>query len=177
MATDDDFEKVLSEDGDYLKYTGTEEYVEIPHTINDVPVTSYKRMFKESPVKGVKSTNKNITDMSDMFFVSQASSLDLSSFDTSGVTNMFAMFAESQASNLDLRSFDTSEVTNMYAMFGRSQATSLDLSSFDTSNVTNMSLMFDESHATTGYARTQEDANKFNTSSNKPTGLNFTVKP
>lgn len=64
----------------------------------------------------------------------------------------------------------------MMAMFTYSQATSLDLSSFDTSSVTNMMTMFYLSQATTGYARTQADADKFNSSSNKPAGLVFVVK-
>ena len=66
-------------------------------------------------------------------------------------------------------------VTDMSYMFNNSRATSLDLSSFDTSSVTNMSYMFWGSRATTGYARTQADADKFNSSSNKPAGLVFVV--
>ncbi len=61
-------------------------------------------------------------------------------------------------------------------MFRDSQATTLDLSSFDTSNVTNMGDMFLSSQATTGYARTQTDADNFNSSSNKPSALTFVVK-
>ena len=58
-------------------------------------------------------------------------------------------------------------------MFDGSQATTLDLSSFDTSKVTNMSNMLRNSKATTGYARTQTDADNFNSSSNKPRALNI----
>ena len=36
--------------------------------------------------------------------------------------------------------------------------------------------MFDGSTTTTGYARTQADANKFNSSSSKPSGLTFVLK-
>ena len=61
-------------------------------------------------------------------------------------------------------------------MFYGSQATSLDLSSFDTSSVTNMNGMFAESQVTTGYAKTCEEAAKFNRSYRKPSGLTFTVK-
>ena len=64
----------------------------------------------------------------------------------------------------------------MNSMFNYSEATSLDLSSFDTSNVTDMSYMFEESQATTGYAKTCEDAARFNTSDSKPDTLTFTVK-
>ena len=63
------------------------------------------------------------------------------------------MFRDSSATTLDLSSFDTSKVTNMYYMFYGSSATTLDLSSFDTSNVTNTGSMFRLSSATTGYAR------------------------
>ena len=86
------------------------------------------------------------------------------------------MFDNSQATALDLNSFDTSNVTDMRLMFYKSQATTLDLSSFNTSSVTDMNYMFDDSQATTGYARTQVDADKFNNSSNKPSGLTFIVK-
>ena len=89
---------------------------------------------------------------------------------------MNSMFEKSAATSLDLSSFDTSNVTDMSWMFEISAATSLDLSSFDTSNVTNMSWMFFGSKATTGYARTQTDADKFNSSSNKPSALTFVVK-
>ena len=61
-------------------------------------------------------------------------------------------------------------------MFYISKATTLDLSSFDTSKVTSMGNMFGASAATTGYARTEEDADRFNASSNKPSGLTFVVK-
>ena len=102
--------------------------------------------------------NKPIISMSNMFASSQATTLDLSSFDTSKVTNMECMFSDSQATTLDLSSFDTSNVTNMGAMFGGSQATALDVSNFDTSSVTNMGEMFYNSQATI------LDVSKFDTS-------------
>ena len=90
---------------------------------------------------------------------------------------MGGMFWSSQATTLDLSSFDTSNVTDMSSMFRASQhTTTLDLSSFDTSNAKSMGSMFSASSATIGYARTQADADKFNSSSNKPSTLNFVVK-
>jgi len=89
---------------------------------------------------------------------------------------MSNMFYYSSATTLDLSSFDTSNVTSMSYMFYYSSATTLDLSSFDTSNVTTMSNMFRGTSATIGYARTQADADKFNASSGKPPGLVFVVK-
>ena len=93
--------------------------------------------------------NKPITSMSYMFSSSQATTIDLSSFDTSKVTNMEVMFGDSQATTLDVSNFDTSKVTNMKNMFMRSEATTLDLSNFNTSNVISMYGMFSGSHATT----------------------------
>ena len=61
-------------------------------------------------------------------------------------------------------------------MFYGTKAISLDLSNFNTSKVTDMTDMFSGSQATKGYARTINDANKLNASSNKPTGLVFIVK-
>ena len=93
--------------------------------------------------------NKPITSMSSMFADSQASSIDLTSFDTSNVTNMHSMFEEVEKLELDLSNFNTSNVTDMSEMFYYSKIPSLDLSGFDTSNVTDMSYMFDSSHALT----------------------------
>ena len=145
LATDDDFS---GETNGRFRYIGTDEYVEIPHVIKGVNVTSYGDMFRGTSVKGVKSTNKNVTDIASVFRDSQATSLDLSSFDTSGVKNMGAMFYGAQATTLDLSSFDTSSVTSMGYMFYNSQAKELDLSSFDTSNVTYMRHMISGSQAT-----------------------------
>ena len=203
LAQDSDFVNV---DG-YWVYRGTALEVEIPAHINGQLVTSTEYMFSGSstyqatPVTKVvlKHSNvinmyamfygsnattldlssfntSNVTDMGWIFYDSSATSLDLSSFNTSNVTNMGWMFDSSSATTLDLSSFNTSNVTNMYAMFRDSSATTLDLSSFDTYNVIDMGYMFLGSNATTGYARTQVDANKFNASSGKPTGLNFVVK-
>ena len=156
LATDEDFSGTTN--GDF-RYIGTDEYVIIPHIIKGVPVTSYAYMFENTSVKGVVSDNPNVTDMSYMFAGSAATSLDLSSFDTSSVTYMGYMFDGCAATSLDLSSFDTSSVMYMDYMFRNSAATSLDLSSFNTSSVTDMSYMF------AGSAATSLDLSSFNTSS------------
>ena len=102
--------------------------------------------------------NKPVVSMSYMFYKSQATSIDLSSFNTSNVTNMENMFDSSQATTLAPSNFNTSNVVNMSGMFEGSQATTLDLSNFNTSNVVNMSGMFSDSKATT------LDPSNFNTS-------------
>ena len=154
LAQDDDFVRVNNR----WVYRGSELEIEIPHIIQGEKVISYSYMFYgtgdylATPVTRVDSNNKK-------------------------VTHMTYMFHNSSATTLDLSSFDTSNVINMYFMFRDSSATTLDLSSFDTSKVTNMGGMFRDSSATTGYARTQEDADNLNSSSNKPAGLTFVVKP
>ena len=143
-------------------------------------VTDMRYMFSESRATALDLSSfdtRNVTDMSYMFSYSEAATLDLSSFDTSNVTNMTEMFRNSKSTTLDLSGFNTSSVNTMYGMFWGSKSTTLDLSSFDTSKVTNMRYMFGNSNATEGYARTQEDADRFNNSSDKPAGLEFIVKP
>ena len=168
-------------------------------------VTNMGGMFKESAATTLDLSSfdtSNVTKMDGMFWSSAATTLDLSSFNTSevtdmqymfyhsaateikgldkfntsNVTNMHLMFDSSKATSLDLSSFDTSNVTDMLQMFYYSKATILDLSSFDTSNVISMGNMFSGSKAITGYARSQEDADRFNASSNKPDTLTFIVK-
>ena len=172
---------------------------------NTSKVTNMNNMFSSTKVASLGLSRFNtskVTNMGSMFASSKATVIDVSSFDTSKVTNMSGMFSSnaaieikglenfdtskvtemsqmffgSKATSLDLSSFDTSNVTSMWQMFFGSEATSLDLSSFDTSKVTNMNEMFFRSYATTGYARTQKDADRFNASSNKPSGLTFVVK-
>ena len=120
--------------------------------INNVPITSMSYMFAYSQATTLDVSNfdtSNVTYMNIMFGNSQATTLDVSNFDTSNVTTMAQMFESSQATTLDVSNFDTSKVTSMGSMFQLSQATTLDLSNFNTTNVTNMSWMFYYSKATT----------------------------
>ena len=120
--------------------------------INNVPITSMSYMFAYSQATTLDVSNfdtSNVTYMNIMFGNSQATTLDVSNFDTSKVTTMAQMFESSQATTLDVSNFDTSKVTSMGSMFQLSQATTLDLSNFNTTNVTNMSWMFYYSKATT----------------------------
>ena len=129
--------------------------------INNKPVVSMSYMFHKSQATTLDVSNfdtSKVIDMNHMFWNSKATTLDVSNFDTSKVTNMSYMFSNCQATTLDVSNFDTSKVTDMGTMFSSSQATTIDLSNFDTSNVTNMSLMFQSSRATT------LDLSSFNTS-------------
>lgn len=135
----------------FFRYIGDDKEVTIPDKIKGVEITSYYMMFSNTDVESVVSTNKR-------------------------VTNMSYMFTGSKATNLNLTNFDTSNVTNMNGMFEYSEAVSFDLSGFDTRKVSEMDYMFNDSYATTGYARTQEDADKLNASGFKPAQLVFVVK-
>jgi surface protein len=120
--------------------------------INNVPITSMSYMFAYSQATTLDVSNfdtSNVTNMRSMFSNSKATTLDVSNFDTSNVTYMNIMFGNSQATTLDVSNFDTSNVTTMAQMFESSQATTLDVSNFDTSKVTSMGSMFQLSQATT----------------------------
>lgn len=147
-------------------------------------VTAMASMFYQCrSLKQLDITNFNtdkVTNMSGMFGYSGCiDSLDFSNFNTSNVTTMSAMFSGCVINHLDITNFDTQNVETMQSMFQYSRIyTDLDLSSFDTSNVKNVDGMFYmcELHGNT-YGRTQEDCNKFNSSSSKPSNVNFVVKP
>ena len=117
LAQDKDFKKV---DGNWI-YIGEAEEVEIPQKIGGETLT--KTMFMFSPMKGATNVTKvvlkenNVTDMASMFNGCEATSLDLSSFDTSSVTNMASMFHGCKLFNKDISSWNVSNVTNMSCMF------------------------------------------------------------
>ena len=147
---------------------------------NTSKVTNMTLMFElcgatELPLN--KFDTSNVTDMSRMFYSSKALKLDLSSFDTSNVSKMDWMFRNNYATEIIFSNkFTTSKVTSMDSMFSNSKATVLDLSGFDTSNVTSMNQTFKDCSAKVGYAKTQQDADKLNNSTGKPSGLTFVVK-
>ena len=120
--------------------------------INDKPVVSMSYMFYKSQATTLdvsKFDTSNVTDMNGMFYGSNAITLNLSNFNTSNVIDMNSMFYNSKATTLDVSNFDTSKVTHMGGMFDNSKATTLDVSNFNTSNVRNMESMFNGSQATT----------------------------
>ncbi len=129
--------------------------------INDKPVVYASFMFYNSKASSIDLSSfntSNIINMTGMFHSTSATSINLEKMDTSKVTDMSYMFFGSQAKTLDLSNFDTSNVTYISSMFNNSQVLSLDLSNFDTSKVTNMYRMFYESTVKS------LDVSKFNTS-------------
>ena len=83
-----------------------------------------------------------------LFANSQASSIDVSSFNTKQVKSMLAMFRDTVITSLDLSNFDTSKVLWMNSMFMNVKLTTIDLSNFDTSKVLNMNGMFAQNSLT-----------------------------
>ena len=129
-------------------YTGTAEYIILPE---DMPDGYAIYRIRNLNVKGVATSGDYLTTANQMF---------------NGNNSLY----------LELDYLNTSNATSMSQMFYNSKATTLDLSNFDTSKVINMSSMFRNSQATTGYARTQTDANNFNSRSYKPSTLTFVDK-
>jgi len=79
---------------------------------------------------------------------SQASSIDVSSWDTDNVTNMFGMFAYAPVTEIKgLSSLEMNKVENMAGMFAYSSFEEIDLSNKDLSSAQNMMMMFAESQA------------------------------
>ena len=120
-------------------------------SINNKPIVNMRYLFDSAEASSIDLSSfdtSNVTDMSNMFSNSKASTIDLSGLDTSRVTDMYSMFDSSEATSINLTGLDTSKVTDMGYMFLNSKASTLDLSSFDTSNVKNMRGMFYQSEAT-----------------------------
>ena len=145
-------------------------------SFKDVKVTNCSNWFDGlknlTEIIGIENLNTSkVTDMAWMFNgCEKLTSLDLSSFNTSGAAKTASMFRNcsslgqitfgnnfktsntgsmfkgcSSLTSLVLSSFVTSQVTDMSDMFnGCSKLESLDLSSFNTSNVTNMESMFSD---------------------------------
>lgn len=146
-------------------------------TKNVVHMTS---MFSSTKIKELdfsKFNTGNVINMSGMFSFSEFQKVDLSSFNTSKVVFMDQMFYNAQALDINLDDFDVKNVWSMDRMFGyTTKIRTLDLKSFEMKNVGNIENMFEKSNATTGYASTQEDADKLNASSGKPSSLTFVSK-
>lgn len=87
---------------------------------------------------------ENVTDMQCMFYgCFDLESIDVSTLDTSNVTNMSQMFSLCNASTVTLGNMDSSKVTDMSFMFSHnSNLRSVDVSMLDTTNVTTMAYMF-----------------------------------
>ena len=129
-------------------------------TINGKPIVSMSHMFYDSKASSIDLSSfdtSNVTNMSYMFYYNITPSIDLKYLDTSNVVNMASMFCRSENTTYDLSRFDTSKVIFMGNMFAGTGVVNLDLSRFDTRKVFDMSNMFNASQATS------IDVSSFNT--------------
>lgn len=162
----------------YMLGTNNSKTVDLS-SINTSNVIDMSGLFFQSHFEELDLSNFNtshVFNMSNMFSNTyDLVSLDLSSFNTSNVVDMSSMFNGSNVRAVDFSSFDTRNVTRMIAMFHSSKIEELDLSSFELNNV-NVSNMFIGATTTIGYAKSQNEANILNASSDKPSTLTFVVR-
>lgn len=182
-VSDFDTSSVITMKGMFYGHNYTPSYSESIiglNKFNTSKVTDMSDMFNGSKATMLDVSGFNtskVTDMSSMFNFSKVKKLNLNNFDTSNVIKMNSMFSGIDATEIEgLTKFNTSKVTNMNWMFYSSKVEILDLSSFDTANVTDMSSMFYQANTLKVYVKNKDELNKFNNTSNKPSGLTFTVK-
>ena len=126
LAKDSDFkrEPIPMIEGETVQtyeyiYRGRDKYVEVPHVLYGEPVTSYRRMFSHADVHGVKSTNKNIVNMEEMFYNNWNISgvLDLSELDMSNVEQAWGMLYQTRAKGIIIDGWDISNLKNFAGIF------------------------------------------------------------
>lgn len=112
--------------------------------INDIPVTSLAYSLYDTKATSIDLTSFNTSNIKSMegTFRNVQAHFDLRTFDTSKVKTMWGMFAYDNLNNIDLSYLNTSNVESMVYMFGESEADNLDLTGFDLSKVTDMEQMF-----------------------------------
>lgn len=147
----------------YYYYIGEDDYVVIPNEIEGNEVTRTYRMFgampeepkdgeyqthygfSQSEVKGVASYSDKITDMSNMFEMSNAGTLDIKHINTVNVEDMSAMFMDTRAQYIDISAFNTPNLKYVNEMFSGAETRAITLGkNFNTSKVDNFSRMFED---------------------------------
>lgn len=151
----DNDDKILASSVKKIKFKG---HVFAP--VDSSSLFSGQKFPNLESIEGNLDTSR-VKNMSWMFSGSEATSLDISNWDTSNVTDMSVMFANSynvsnwQIENkkfvdtLDLRNWNTANVTNMSLMFSSSLIKNLLVDNWDTTNVTNMEGLFQNTALTT----------------------------
>ena len=128
-------------------------------------VTDMSNMFRENKCEIIDLSGfntANLAYMSQMFFLSTVSEIKgLESFDTSKITDMHQLFYGNNVTTLDLSSFDMSNVTNTSGMFqSMPNLTTIYVSDkFNVDNVTDSKTMFRDSSNLVGDAGTKYDSN------------------
>ena len=112
-------------------------------------------------LKSLKIDTKNVTDMSNGFYVAKnLVGIDVSDWDTSKVTTLNSLFYLCLSlTELDVSKWNTSKVTDMCSVFDSCpKLQSIDVSKWNTSSAIDMSYMF------YGCSVTELDVSKWNTS-------------
>ena len=135
----------------YFKYTGAHyDYIEIPDTVQGVPMTTYCKMFADRTDRTltIKSTNHNIKDISSMFYsMDNLTYIDINNINTSSVKKMESVFAHStRLTTVYCEDIDTSSCESFRYMFNTSNTNTmlnhLDLTKWDVSKGKDFTGMF-----------------------------------
>lgn len=137
------FSESKDEYGFYL-YTGGEEYVILPETIEGVKVDNYYKMFSagSSPVKGVASESVGVVNMNNMFESTPSTELSVEHLKTTDTQYFSGMFKDVHLQELDLNYFDFSKAKNTSEMFAESTIPTLEMKTFEAPNLENAYAMF-----------------------------------
>lgn len=108
----------------------------------DINQKGFFHNFK-GKIKGLENIDtSNVKSMSNMFFLTNYSDLNISNWNTSNVNDMSGMFLECKNLNFDVSKWNTGNVNNMSFMFSDVKNYNPDVSKWNTSNVKEMSYMF-----------------------------------
>lgn len=177
LANDNDFkrEPIPMIEGEKVQryefiYRGRDKYVEVPHVLYGQPVTSYRRMFSHADVHGVKSTNKNIVNMQEMFYNNWNISgvLDLSELDMSNVEQAWGMLYQTNAKGIIIDGWDISNLKNFAGIFTNTNVGDGDII---ISNIKGSENITDLDYAFNGITANKLDIRSINTS-NALTSIN-----
>ena len=115
-------------------------------SINDKPIVSLYATFMRSVASSIDVSSfdtSNVYNMRSAFIYCKANEIiGLDKWDTSNVKDMQLMFRETIAPNLNLNGWDTSSVTTMKSMFQSANVEYLNINHFNVSNVTDYQQMF-----------------------------------
>ena len=142
----------LGNEGGYFE--GADNLAYVPNHFNLSGTTNLKNMFKDASRLGVNTSldfsgwnTSEVTDMSNMFYLTRLFNKPLNTWDVGKVTNMSGMFRRSTIFNQPLDNWSTNNVTDMSEMFNNAIGFNQNLSNWSTSNVTDMSGMFTSTYA------------------------------
>ena len=136
-------------------------------------------------IKKINMGNFNALELEDASFMlwgaDAVEEIIFTSISTPKLKNAQQMISTlTKVKRLDMSGLTVTEDANLYCMFcGLSSLEFIDLSSMETTGSQTLSGMFSGTALTTGYAKRQEDADRFNNKSvtSKPDTVTFVVKP